>query len=86
MQTDAWPKDDRIDWMLFRSQLEHVDFDTRVLAFDAVVIRRPTSANAATRIFSLLKKEYDTPRNRALRRHRAVASDAGDACSRQEAI
>jgi uncharacterized protein (DUF885 family) len=26
-----WPKDDRIDWMLFRAQLENFDFGTRVL-------------------------------------------------------
>ena len=26
MKTDNWPKDERIDWILFRAQLENVDF------------------------------------------------------------
>src|ERR1051325_1182042 len=30
MKTDSWAKDDQIDWLLFRSQLEGFDFDTRV--------------------------------------------------------
>src|SRR5581483_5045120 len=33
MKTDGWPKDDRIDWILFRSQLENVDFGDRILKF-----------------------------------------------------
>ena len=62
---DNWPKDDRIDAMLFRSQLEGVDFGNRIL--------KSTSKNpqvyvgeCAGSIFALLKKEYDTPRNRAI--------------------
>src|SRR5437763_4946066 len=31
MKTDTWPKDARIDWMLFLSQLESVDFGNRIL-------------------------------------------------------
>jgi uncharacterized protein (DUF885 family) len=65
MQTGSWPKEERIDWMLFRAQLERVDFEDRVLKFERtnpqVYVGECTNA-----IFSLLKKEYDTPRNRAL--------------------
>jgi uncharacterized protein (DUF885 family) len=64
MKTDSWPKDERIDWILFRAQLENVDFGNRVLKFERtnpqVYVGECTNA-----IFSLLKKEYDTPRNRA---------------------
>src|SRR4051812_31611848 len=31
MPAAKWAKDDRIDWMLFRSQLENFDFGARVL-------------------------------------------------------
>src|SRR5436853_842572 len=65
MKTDTWPKEARIDWILFRAQLENVDFENRVLKFERtnpqVYVRECTDA-----IFSLLKKEYDTPRKRAL--------------------
>jgi uncharacterized protein (DUF885 family) len=65
MKTDNWPKNDRIDWILFRAQLENVDFGDRILKFERtnpqVYIRECTDA-----IFSLLKKEYDTPGKRAL--------------------
>ena len=64
MKTEGWSRDDRIDWLLFRAQLEQIDFYHRVL--------NPTQKNpqiyigeCASSIFSLLKKEYDTPRNRA---------------------
>ena len=64
MKTDSWPKDQRIDWLLFRSQLEAADFGDRVLKFEKtnpdVYVGECVSA-----IFSLLKKEYDTPANRA---------------------
>src|SRR5207302_947673 len=60
-----WPKDEWIDAILFRTQLERVNFEDRVLKFERtnpqVYIGECTSA-----IFSLLKKEYDTKRNRAL--------------------
>jgi len=65
MKTDGWPKDARIDWILFRAQLENVDFENRILKFEQtnpqVYVRECTDA-----MFSLLKKEYDTPRKRAL--------------------
>ena len=55
MKTDAWPKDARIDWILFRAQLENVDFENRILKFELtnpqVYVRECTDA-----IFSLLKK------------------------------
>ena len=64
MKTDNWSKDDRIDWILFRSQLENFDFQSRVLKFETnnPLIYIEECSNG---IFSLLKKEYDTPRNRA---------------------
>jgi uncharacterized protein (DUF885 family) len=65
MKTDGWPKDARSDWILFRAQLENADFENRILKFEQtnpqVYVRECTDA-----IFSLLKKEYDTPRKRAL--------------------
>jgi len=65
MKTDSWPKDARIDWILFRAQLEDADFGNRILKFEQtnpqVYVRECTEA-----IFSLLKKEYDTPRKRAI--------------------
>src|SRR2546429_3449694 len=65
MKTATWPKDARIDWILFRAQLENVDFENRILKFERtnpqVYVRECTDA-----IFSLLKKEYDTPRKRAV--------------------
>jgi uncharacterized protein (DUF885 family) len=60
-----WPKNDRIDWMLFRSELEGSDFNSRVLESEKtdpqVYVGECTNG-----VFSLLKKEYDTPRKRAL--------------------
>ncbi len=65
MQTENWSKDDRIDWLLFRSQLENIEFFTRVMNFEETDPQ--TYVNECSNgIFSLLKKEYDTPRNRAL--------------------
>ncbi len=65
MPTANWSKDDRIDWLLFRAQLENIDFFNRVMDFEAsdpqVYVNECSNG-----IFSLLKKEYDTPRNRAL--------------------
>ncbi len=64
MQTANWPKDERIDWLLFRSQLEGFAFDDRVWHSTA---RDPQIyvGECSNGIFSLLKKEYDTPQNRA---------------------
>src|SRR2546423_1514080 len=65
MHTEGWSKDDRIDWLLFRSQLENVAFFDRVIDFEETDPQ--TYVNECSNgIFSLLKKEYDTPRNRAL--------------------
>src|SRR5467141_1379529 len=65
MQTEKWSKDDRIDWLLFRSQLEGVVFFDRVIDFEETDPQ--TYVNECSNgIFSLLKKDYDTPRNRAL--------------------
>lgn len=65
MQTASWAKDDRIDWLLFRAQLERTAFFDRVMNF---VETDPQTYvdECSNSIFSLLKKEYDTPRNRAL--------------------
>jgi uncharacterized protein (DUF885 family) len=65
MKIDTWPKDEQIDAILFRSQLENVDFQNRVLKFERMNPLIYTEI-CAEGIFSLLKKEYDTPRNRAL--------------------
>ncbi len=65
IKTDAWPKDDRIDWLLFRSQLELVDFNNRILKFESTNPQVYTGECIAG-IFSLLKKDYDTPRNRSI--------------------
>ena len=62
---DSWPKDERIDALLFRSQLENVDFGHRILKFERTNPQTYTS-ECSDAIFSLLKKEYDAPRKRAL--------------------
>src|SRR6266581_4060360 len=65
MQSEKWSKDDRIDWLLFRSQLESITFFDRVMDFEESDPQ--TYVNECSNgIFSLLKKNYDTPRNRAL--------------------
>ena len=64
-KTEKWTKDDRIDWLLFRAQLEEVDFGENILKLEQT--NPLTYVNECSNaIFSLLKKEYDTPRNRAL--------------------
>jgi uncharacterized protein (DUF885 family) len=64
MPTASWNKDDRIDWLLFRSQLEGVAFFDRVMDFEHSDPQTYVN-ECSNSIFSLLKKEYDTPRNRA---------------------
>ena len=65
MPTEKWSKDDRIDWLLFRAQLEGVVFLDRVMDFEETDPQ--TYVNECSNgIFSLLKKDYDTPRNRSL--------------------
>ena len=65
MPAASWPKDERIDWILFRAQLENAAFDDRVWHSTS---RDPQTyvGECSNAIFSLLKKEYDTPHNRAL--------------------
>jgi len=65
MPASTWAKDDRVDWMLFRAQLEGADFFGRSL--------QPEESDpqvylneAANGVFSLLKKEYAPHRTRAL--------------------
>ena len=65
MPTATWSRDDRVDWLLFRAQLEGADFFGRSL--------RPEESDpqvylneAANGIFSLLKKDYAPHRDRAL--------------------
>jgi uncharacterized protein (DUF885 family) len=65
MPTANWNKDDRIDWLLFRSQLEGVAFFDRVMDFEHADPQTYVN-ECSNSIFSLLKKEYDTPHNRAL--------------------
>src|SRR5215472_3829224 len=63
IRTDSWAKEDRIDWLLLRAQLE------RVLFFDGLFPDRKNpqtyTRECADSIFSLLKKEYAPPRTRA---------------------
>ncbi|MEO8649744.1 MAG: DUF885 family protein, partial [Acidobacteriota bacterium] len=65
MRTDKWKKDDRIDWLLFRAQLEGPVFFDRVMDFEH---RDPqTYVNECSNaIFSIIKKDYDSPKNRTL--------------------
>jgi uncharacterized protein (DUF885 family) len=65
MRTEKWKKDDRIDWLLFRAQIEGVVFFDRVMDFEHSDPQTYVN-ECSNAIFSLLKKEYDTPRNRAL--------------------
>lgn len=60
----SWNKDDQIDWILFRAQLERLDFDRRVLRPEETDPGTYVS-EASNAIFSLLKKEYDAPPVRA---------------------
>src|SRR3989442_11895314 len=65
MPAAKWKKDDRIDWLLFRAQLEGVVFFDRVIDFEHSDPQTYVN-ECSNAIFSLIKKEYDTPRNRAL--------------------
>ncbi|CAN5672378.1 DUF885 domain-containing protein [soil metagenome] len=65
MPTADWNKEDRIDWLIFRAQLENVVFFNRVIDFEQSDPQIYVN-ECSNGIFSLLKKEYDTPRNRAL--------------------
>jgi hypothetical protein len=65
MRTDKWSKDDQIDWLLFRAQLEGPAFFDRVMDFEHSDPQTYVN-ECSNSIFSLLKKEYDAPRKRAL--------------------
>ena len=65
MRATNWKKDDRIDWLLFRAQLEGIVFFDRVMDFEHSDPQTYVN-ECSNAIFSLIKKEYDTPRNRAL--------------------
>lgn len=64
MRTNAGARDDRIDWLLFRAQLERVEFWDRVLRFEATN-PQVYVGECGNALFSLLKKEYDTREVRA---------------------
>ena len=65
MPASGWSKDDQIDWLLFRSQLENIAFFNRVMDSEATDPQLYVN-ECSSAIFSLLKKEYDAPRVRAL--------------------
>src|SRR3989454_1492969 len=65
MPAANWSKDDRIDWLLFRSELDGVDFFNRVMDFEETDPQTYVN-DCSNGIFSLLKKDYDTKRARAL--------------------
>src|SRR2546425_344073 len=65
MPAEGWGKDDRIDWLLFRSQIDTVEFFDRVMDPEATNPQLYVN-ECSTAIFSLLKKESAPPRARAL--------------------
>lgn len=65
LSTEDWSRDDRVDALLFRAQLEGVAFFDRVLDVEQTNPQLYTD-ECANAIFSLIKKNYDTPRNRAI--------------------
>ncbi len=65
MQTSGWSRDDQVDWLLFRSQLEGAAFPGRVLQSEETN-PQVYVGEISSGIFSLLKKEYAPARQRAL--------------------
>src|SRR5258708_9947076 len=65
VDVSSWSKEDKIDWILFRAQLDRDDFANRVLRSEETDPQTYVN-EASNAIFSLLKKEYDAPRKRAL--------------------
>ncbi len=65
LHISAWPKDEQIDAILFRAELERPDFEARVLHREETnpLVYVDACSNA---IFSLLKKNYAPPRDRAI--------------------
>ena len=65
IDVSRWNRDDIVDWLLFRSQLERIHFDDRVLQSESTN-PQGVVGEASNAIFSLLKKDYDTPHKRVL--------------------
>ncbi len=63
-EVKGWAKDDVIDWLLFRAELESADFPSRVLHREESDPQTYVN-EASNAIFSLLKKEYAPPAVRA---------------------
>ena len=65
LRTEGWPKDERVDALLFKAQLEREAFSGRVLQSEetnpALYVNECSGA-----VFSLLKKNYAPARTRAL--------------------
>lgn len=61
MNVDGWSKDDRIDWLLLRSELTGADFYGRVMQSEESDPQLYANS-IANGIFSLIKKDY-APRN-----------------------
>ena len=65
MRTDGWSKDDKIDWILLRSELEGAAFFPRIMhpeeSDPQLYVNECSNA-----IFSLIKKNYAPHRTRAL--------------------
>jgi len=61
----SWAKDDQIDWLLFRAQVDADDFQGRVRREEETDPQVYVN-EASNGIFSLLKKEYAPPHTRAL--------------------
>ena len=65
MRTDAWSKDDKVDWILFRSELEREAFFPRVMRSEESDPQLYVN-ECSNAIFSLIKKDYASHRTRAL--------------------
>ena len=80
LSTEGWGKDDRIDRILFQSQLAGADFFGRQLDPESsdpqVYVNECTNA-----IFSLLKKDYASPRTRGLAATARLRADARTAAA-----
>ena len=60
-----WSKDDKIDFILFRSQIEGIDFGNRILKSETTDPQTYVN-ETSNAIFSLIKKDYAPARTRAL--------------------
>ncbi|HEY4955563.1 MAG TPA: DUF885 domain-containing protein [Gemmatimonadaceae bacterium] len=65
MRTEGWSKDDRIDWILFRSELEGAAFYPRVMRSEESDPQLYVN-ECSNAIFSMIKKDYAPHRTRAL--------------------